>query len=185
MHKTAKFNSALRSRPGLLLFAATLLLGGCSNGGYSDLDEHMNAVRSRPAGHIAPLPEFETYESFHYEADELRDPFAPREEEAVANNEQSSAGNGIQPNLNRHKEALEQFPLDAISYVGVLERNGQTWAILQAPDGFVHRAAVGNYLGQNNGEIRDISESEIRLIEIVQDGLGGWVERQATLVLKE
>ena len=44
---------------------------------------------------------------------------------------------------------------------------------------------TGNYLGQNYGKIIGISETNIRLREIVQDSTGDWVERMTTLDLQE
>ncbi|MEO7725999.1 MAG: pilus assembly protein PilP, partial [Burkholderiales bacterium] len=43
----------------------------------------------------------------------------------------------------------------------------------------------GNYLGQNFGLITEISESAIKLKEIVQDSGGDWTERVSTLTLAE
>jgi type IV pilus assembly protein PilP len=49
----------------------------------------------------------------------------------------------------------------------------------------VHRVSAGNYLGQADGKITDISPSKISLVEIVPDGLGGYMERPAGLALSE
>jgi type IV pilus assembly protein PilP len=40
-------------------------------------------------------------------------------------------------------------------------------------------------VGQNYGKIISINESEVDITEIVPDGLGGWMERQASLALSE
>jgi len=40
-------------------------------------------------------------------------------------------------------------------------------------------------MGQNYGKIVNITESEVEVTEIVSDGLGGWIERQASLALSE
>jgi type IV pilus assembly protein PilP len=44
---------------------------------------------------------------------------------------------------------------------------------------------VGNYLGQNEGKITEIAPSKISLIEVVPDGIGGYIERPAALALNE
>jgi type IV pilus assembly protein PilP len=49
----------------------------------------------------------------------------------------------------------------------------------------VHRVAVGNHLGQNFGRIVAISDSEIQLVEIISDGLGGYLERPAAIGLTD
>jgi Tfp pilus assembly protein PilP len=52
-------------------------------------------------------------------------------------------------------------------------------------DGLVHRVAVGNHMGQNYGRIVAISDSEIQLVEIISDGLGGYLERPAAIALAD
>jgi type IV pilus assembly protein PilP len=54
---------------------------------------------------------------------------------------------------------------------------------VQTKDGLVHRVAVGNYLGQADGRISAITEAKISLTEIVPDGLGGFIERPASVGL--
>jgi type IV pilus assembly protein PilP len=40
-------------------------------------------------------------------------------------------------------------------------------------------------MGQNYGEIIGITPSEVNLIEVVPDGLGGYMERSANIALSE
>ncbi len=162
---------------------ASSMLVACASDNKDDLLRYVKSVKSKKAGRIAPLPEFKTYESFSYHAGELRDPFDPFEdkgEEKVVD-----TGIGLRPDVTRHKEALEDFPLDTLHFVGHLERGGNTWAIVTAPDGLVYRVKTGNYVGQNHGKINMISESRIDIVEIVPDGMGGWIEREAALSLTE
>ncbi len=98
---------------------------------------------------------------------------------------QEIKGSGIRPDVNRPREALEEYPLDSLRMVGTLEQGGQMWALVRAEDGTIHRVQPGNYVGQNYGRITRITESKIELVEIVPDGLGGWMERPATLALSE
>ena len=69
--------------------------------------------------------------------------------------------------------------------VGTLERDGSSWALVRMSDSTIHRVKPGNFAGENHGKIVNITESEIELTEIVEDGLGGWMERQAALALSE
>ena len=64
-------------------------------------------------------------------------------------------------------------------------RGTQVWAVIQAPDGTVQTAKVGNHMGRNFGMITNISEEKIEVIELVQGGLGDWIEREASLVIAE
>jgi type IV pilus assembly protein PilP len=56
---------------------------------------------------------------------------------------------------------------------------------VQGRDGLVHRVLPGNFVGQNDGRIVGIAPTRISIIEIVPDGLGGYIERQAALALTE
>ena len=69
--------------------------------------------------------------------------------------------------------------------MGTLELNEELWGIVRSPDGTIHRVQVGNYVGRNHGKIVGISEESIDLNEIIQDGRGGWQERDAALALTQ
>jgi len=69
--------------------------------------------------------------------------------------------------------------------VGTLKLEGRVYGLVRTKDGLVHRVTVGNYLGQADGKITDITPSKISLVEIVPDGLGGYMERPAGLALNE
>ncbi len=165
------------------LALAALVLGGCA-GDLSDLEAWVQEVRARQKGRIEPLPEVKPYETFAYAAQDLRDPFTPPSEEAVLP-VLAGGGSKVRPDLNRPREPLESYPLDSLRMVGVLELKGTRWALIKTPDDTIHRVRVGNYMGQNHGRITRITETEVDLIEIVPDGLGGWMERKAKVALAE
>lgn len=152
------------------------LLGGCG-GDMDDLLAYIDEVKSRPGGRIEPLPQIKPYETFTYSAGNLRSPFLPE------SGQQRAVASGPRPIVNRPKEFLEQFPLDTLEMVGALEIGGKTYALVQTPDGLVHRVLPGNYVGQNDGRIVEITESEIRVEELVPDGMGGFFKRSAAISL--
>ena len=86
--------------------------------------------------------------------------------------------------INRRKEPLESYPLDTMSMVGSLTREGRRYALLRV-DNLLYQVKAGDYLGQNFGRITKISETEITLREVVQDAAGEWIERTSTLQLQE
>lgn len=159
-----------------------LALGGCS-GDMDDLDEYINTVKARPGGRIDPLPEITPYEVFVYSADAagFRSPFIPDSPQSAA----GVAGNGIKPVSERSREFLEQFPLDTLRMVGTLSQGNIAYGLVQTSDGLIHRVVTGNYMGQNDGRITTINDSEIELIEIISDGIGGYVERDAAVGLAD
>ena len=48
----------------------------------------------------------------------------------------------------------------------------------------MHRVLPGNHLGQNDGRVTEIERREDHVVEIVPDGLGGYMERPAALALE-
>lgn len=166
--------------------ALALSLSGCGTSNTTDLQQFVAEVRNRQPSKIEPLPEFKPYETFLYQASDLRSPF---DAGMTGQSEQTLAGtasnNGLRPDANRAREPLEEFPLDTLRMVGTLSQQGQSWGLVLANDGTIHRVQPGNFLGQNHGKIKQISEFEIELLEIVPDGLGGWMERPASLALSE
>ena len=162
-----------------LLPVALVVLGGCS----SEIDELKQFVRESDKGlprRIEPLPAVKPFEPFAYEGFDLPDPFKPRKLAPP----KEGGGGGLAPDLNRRKEPLEAFPLEQLKMVGTLSQGNDTYAIVRA-DKTLYRVKKGNYMGQNFGLITDVTESEIKLKEIVQDSAGDWAERQSVLPLLE
>jgi len=166
--------------------AMVLLLAGCGRVGMDDLQAFVEEVRARPPGKVEPLPELKPYEAFVYQAFELRSPFtssAGMETEQAGS--QRSREPGLTPDFSRRREVTEQYPLDSLRMVGHIEKDDEVWALVQAPDGVIHRIRPGNYLGQNHGRVTRVTADRVDLMEIVPDGLGGWMERQASVALGE
>ncbi len=178
-------NGMTRNNPAVNALLVLLLLGGCAaSTDTSDLERFVEQARARKAAPIEPLPEFKPYETFLYEAYDLRSPFTPSSTDLTAVASQQG-DQGVRPDLNRPREPLEEYALESLRMVGTLEKDGRRWALIQTPDGTIHRVTIGNYIGQNNGRIVGITEFGVELKEIVPDGLGGWQERETTLALTE
>jgi type IV pilus assembly protein PilP len=163
----------------LLPVAVAMLAASCS----SEIDELKTFVRDSEKGlprRIDPLPPVKPFEPFTYEGFDLPDPFKPRK----LTPPKEGGGGGIAPDLNRRKEPLEAFPLEQLKMVGTLSMGNEMYAIVRA-DKTLYRVKKGNYMGQNFGLITDVTESEIKLKEIVQDSAGDWAERQSVLPLLE
>jgi len=158
-----------------------LLLVGCTAHDASDLEAYVRTINARPPGPIEPLPALEPPETFVYEPGERRDPFqsdAQSSPETVTANDEGPA-----PDPNRPKEQLEQYPLDSLRMVGTLEQHDARWGLIRTREGIVHRVKVGNYMGQDHGQIVEIGLDSIQLNEIVSDAPGQWRERSATVAL--
>ena len=166
------------NRLGIVVLAA-VTMAGCSNG-MEDLEQRVAEVKSRKSQQIEPVPQIKQFEAFAYLPSERRDPFQQSQPDPG-----QTVSSGPRPDLNRSREPLEEFPLDALRMQGVIETPKAVYALVKAPDGVIHRVSVGNHMGQNYGQIKSIEESEITLAEIVPDGFGGWISRPAALALAE
>jgi len=177
---TARYNS-VNTRPllaGLTLCVAVIAatLGGCS-GRDSDLTRFIDATKKEPGGRVDPLPEVKPYDAYNYADQELRSPFVP--------GGSGGANANLRPDNHRNREYLEQFSLDTLRMVGTLNLGGSHYGLVATKDGRVHRVVIGEHIGTNDGKITDISPAKIALVEIIPDGLGGYIERPAALALNE
>ena len=166
--------SAARTLYIFVALAGTVTLAACS-GGQSDLQQWIEETKKKPGGRIAPLPEVKPYESYVYNPQGLRSPFQPQGPNAGAG--------GVRPVVHRSREFLESFPLDTLRMVGTFKVGKNFYGLVQSRDGLVHKVQPGNYVGQNDGKITEITASKISLTEIIPDGLGGYIERPASLAL--
>jgi type IV pilus assembly protein PilP len=168
-------NSMAISRIVCAVALAACVTAGCS-GGQSDLKNWIASVKKRPGGRIQPIPEVKPYETFTYAASNLRSPFQPMSPN-LAN------GQGVRPSVRRNREFLEGFSLDTLKMVGTFKVGPNFYGLVQSKDGLVHKVQPGNYIGQNDGKVTEITGSKISLVEIIPDGLGGYIERPASLAL--
>jgi type IV pilus assembly protein PilP len=163
---------------------STVFLTGCQDQ-KQDLSVYVSEVQSRQVPDIEPLPVMKPYQKHSYSAFELRNPFSRTVVETPLEVEVSpNINNGIKPDENRQKEALEEYMLSELQFVGTLGRD-TLWGLIRTSDGVIHRVQVGHYMGSNHGKIQAITDSEVTLIEIVPDGKGAFVERESILTIAE
>ncbi|HCI13570.1 MAG: pilus assembly protein PilP [Gallionellales bacterium GWA2_60_142] len=165
----------------IYLMLTSALLAGCGGEEFQDLRDFVKNSGADMRGKIPPPPEVKPYEPFVYgnEAN-LPDPFKPRKPD------RSAGRPGLnQPDMDRPKEALEEFPLENLRMVGYIYQNKVGYAVIRAPDGKLHRVRAGNYVGMNFGLIKEVSDTELLIQETVQDSAGDWSERVSTLQLIE
>lgn len=166
-----------KAMSGLLVAAIALSLSACTRG-KRDLEAWVAEVKARPAPPLDPLPVMKQFETFEYAAQDLRDPFAQPSADRDSNN-------ALRPDPNRRKEVLEAFPLDSLDMVGTIGGGTDVVGLVMGPDRVTHRVRAGNYLGLNDGRITAVYEDRIEIVELVPDGAGGWLERQARIALED
>ena len=167
------------------LAAAATMLAACGDERTTEVRKELEAIAKDLRGKVDPLPPVKTYEPVAYKGESMLDPFVPGRI-VVAQAPSTGGGGGVQPDLNRPKEPLEAFPLEAIQMVGTLAQNQDIYALVRAGSN-LFRVKKGNYMGQNFGQITAIDEGkgEISLKEVVQDSGGDWVERSTSLQMQE
>jgi len=173
-----RINSSYIFKVGLIL--SVLLLSACQDE-KEDLQSYVAKLKAQPRTGIDPLPAMKEQETFDYAANDLRDPFQPKVNEVVIDDAKNRVnGSGLRPDEDRLKEVLENFPLEELELVGTLEQD-IIWGLIRTPEGTIYRVHTGNYIGQNEGLILNVSESEIELRELVLNGAGEYSERENLL----
>ncbi|WP_377160101.1 pilus assembly protein PilP [Roseateles sp. UC29_93] len=169
---------------GLLGLALTgALLTGCTSS-TDELQQWMEEQRQQTRPTVKPLTPPKTFQPQPYEAQAMVDPFSTQKLTVALRREATQPSSLLAAEMKRRREPLEAFPLDSMTMVGSVSRDGRPYALLRV-DNLLYQARVGDYMGQNFGRITKISETEITLREVVQDAAGEWIERTSTLQLQE
>lgn len=164
---------SLRSRAlsrAVLLALLAVAASGCSKG-TSDLEARITEIKARKGAPLEPLPVMRTFETFEYAAQDMRDPFAP----SVDNEAEATAMQGPRPDMNRPKDPLESFPLDALDMVGTLGLGSDVTGLIKDPDGVVHtRSGRRTTWGRTSAASPRSQEDHIDLVELIPNGVGGF-----------
>jgi type IV pilus assembly protein PilP len=168
-----------------LLLLATVL-AGCGSSKEEDVRTWMVQERNQTKPRVAPINAPKQFIPEPYTNAGTLEPFSNEKLTQALKRDSSQASNGalVAPELARRKEPLEAFPLDAVSLVGSIVKDGQPVALVKV-DNLLYQVKPGNHMGLNFGRVTKISETEITLREIAQDAVGEWIERVATLQLQE
>lgn len=167
----------------LSLALASALLAGCGPDTI-ELQTWMEQQRREVQPNIAPLQPPVKFDPQPYRVGFLVEPFSTQKLTVAIRQEARQPNSLLATELNRRKEPLESYPLDSMSMVGSVAKGGAPFALLRV-DNLLYQVKVGDYLGQNYGRVTAITETEVKLREIVQDAAGEWVERPASLQLQE
>ncbi|GIX23011.1 MAG: pilus assembly protein PilP [Caldimonas sp.] len=163
--------------------AALAALSGCG-GPQDELQAWMEQQKREVQPRVVPLDPPKTFNPQAYVAADGVDPFSVQKLSVALKQEARQPNSLIAAELNRRREPLEAYPLDSMTMVGSVSRQGRQYALLRV-DNLLYQVKVGDYLGQNYGRITRITETEVSLREIVQDAAGEWIERTSSLQLQE
>jgi type IV pilus assembly protein PilP len=161
-----------------------VVLSACTES-MDDLDKYIASVKARPADPISPIPPVKTYTPYEYEGLEGRDPFRQSISEGSDDVRSTASNSGPRPDFERPKEYLERYELDTLSMVGTFAKEDNYWALVRDPEGIIHRVPSGNFIGKNHGQVVNIQTTKVVLSELISDGAGGWLVREASIALDE
>lgn len=171
-----------------VVLAATAMLAACGTSDQEEIQKWMAEQRAATKPQVKPIPEPKKFTPQDYTMQAAVDPFSSQKLTQALKRDAQQAGSQsaalLAPELNRRKEPLEAYPLDAMTMVGSLIKKGEPVALIKV-DNLLYQVRPGNYLGQNYGKVTKVGENEVVLRELVQDPAGEWVERVATLQLQE
>lgn len=174
-------------RIALIACLGALALAGCGAGGSDELQQWMVEQRARSQPKVEALPPPKKFEPQAYTEASAADPFSNQKlTQALRRDSGTSTASAalLAPELARRKEPLEAYPLDAMTMVGSLLKQGRPVALVRV-DNLLYQVRPGNYIGLNYGRILRVTETEVVLREVVQDAAGEWIERTASLQLQE
>ena len=160
-----------------------VLTAGCS-GEQDELQQWMEQQKREVKPSIQPLSAPKKFNPQPYSSMDGVEPFSTQKLTVALKQEARQPNSLLSAEINRRKEPLEAYPLDSMSMVGSVVKQGRQYAFLRV-DNLLHNVKVGDYLGQNYGKITKVGETEVTLREIVQDAGGEWIERTAKLQLQE
>ncbi len=176
----------IRLFQGLVLIWVALL-AACGSSSEEEIRSWMVTERNQTRPKVTPIPAPKQFVPEPYDNATTLEPFSNQKlAQALKRDSAQTVSNAalVAPELARRKEPLEAFPLDTMALVGSIMKAGQPVALVRV-DNLLYQVKVGNYLGPNYGRVMKINETEVTLREIVQDAVGEWIERAATLSLQE
>jgi type IV pilus assembly protein PilP len=170
-------------RPLFLTVVSVLLFSGCGPKN-EELRQWMAEQRKEVKPVVEPIYPPTKFEPQPYIAITGMDPFSLQKLTLASQQDSRQSNAMLASETRRRKEPLEAFPLDSMTMVGSVTREGRPHALIRI-NNLLHYVKVGDYLGQDYGKITHIGESQVDLREIVQDATGDWVERTSSLQLQE
>ncbi|MBR7801642.1 pilus assembly protein PilP [Undibacterium fentianense] len=168
----------------LIILVLASSLAACGDNGVTELKEWMDQVKKEMHVKVTPVAEPKVFVPVTYSGGHLIDPFDSSKLLVVFARLKAANDNGLKPDFDRPKEALEGYALETMKMVGTIDNRKSLQGLIQIGKA-VFPVVVGGYMGQNFGKVISINESRIDLVETVQDASGEWTERKASLELQE
>jgi type IV pilus assembly protein PilP len=190
---TMKNNIIQRMRYVFFFVLTTLLISACDGQDITDLKKYVAKIKTEEKPPIDPIPQYKLVPKYPYGVQKLRDPFIVLEKRTGTerrsfdrNKSETKKGPTCprNPILNRVRSGLELMPLDTLQMVGTLKSNGNQWALMASKsDGAIYRVKQHDYMGENYGQIINVSNDQVEILEQLPDGKGCWKQEIMTIRL--
>jgi type IV pilus assembly protein PilP len=166
-----------------ILVGVVVALTGCG-AELDELQQWMEQQRREVKPSVPPLTPPRKFDPQPYAVADGVEPFSSQKLAVALKRDERAPSSLLAAELKRRKEPLEAYPLDSMSMVGSLSKQGRPYALLRV-DGLLYQVKPGDYIGQNYGRVLRIGDTDLALREVVQDAAGEWIERNSTLQLVE
>lgn len=167
-----------------------LLVNACGDSNKTDLEEYVNETKKAGNPHVNPLPPIVPIHNYIYAAEHLPDPFKPIMLIGIEEPPPPPPVPCRPLNINRVRTGLELMPLDAITLSGTIETKDSQghptlWALVESKSDpvTIYRVKQGDYMGNNYGQIINISNEKIEVLEQIPDTESCWQENLVTISL--
>ena len=179
MNCTAMKSMYITGRMGAAGLVCGLMLSACAPN-EQDVQRELETAVSTVKGSIPSLPVLKLYTATQYGLQNMADPFGPEKEQLAGRlGGKPDAG---RPDQGRARQPLEAFPLEAMELNGTIIERGVVHALISYQDN-LYTVKKGEYMGQNHGRIVRITDTEVTLVESVQETTGEWTERENRLAV--
>ena len=161
-----------------------VLMTGCSERNeFAEMDAKLAEASLDQKVTVDRLPSFPGQDDYLYQSYGKRNPFASpvTDMEALADEKTKVDA----PDPSRNKEPLELFGLPSLKVVGSLGDAAKLWALVQDPTGTVTKVKVGDKVGKNFGEVVQVTESKLVIVEKISNEKGIWFSQSRIIVTEQ
>ncbi|OOE88984.1 pilus assembly protein PilP [Salinivibrio sharmensis] len=152
------------------------LLSGCHDDN-TDIEQFMRQAKSQAEVSATQIPPAPTYQPLAF-ASRGRDPFFL---EPDSRPHLTAMEDCWQPASGRQTSPLTVVPLDQLKMTGSLTKGEQRQALITLPSGLVRKVKRGDRLGPHHGRVIQVAPNQVRIKQLLPDGLGCWQPRFMTL----
>ncbi|MBA2709800.1 MAG: pilus assembly protein PilP [Tatlockia sp.] len=135
-------------------YLLVFLLTACNSSAESDLENYIKKIKSRAMQKPEPIIAINKIAKINYSADENLNPFKLMQSSQSVSN-------------NRIKDPLENFPLESLTFVGLMKTNSETSALISRKDGQISAIKIGNFIGKKEALVTAINDKYLQLEESI------------------